>query len=267
MNTRSLPNILTTILSRKAEEVAAAHQVLPIETLQERIESRPQTRPFVASLRNQIEQGNAAVIAEIKRASPSAGIIRAEFNPSEIAKSYEASGAAAISVLTDRDFFLGDLSDLSSVREACQLPLLRKEFIIDAYQLFEARAAGADAVLLIAAALDDVMLHALYEQSQALGMEVLIEVHDAEELKRAMVLKPSLIGINNRDLRTFTTRLETTLALLDRIPSDVLVVTESGIRTSEDVSKMRKAGVHAFLIGEAFMRVESPGEALKALIA
>ncbi|MEX2576094.1 MAG: indole-3-glycerol phosphate synthase TrpC, partial [Halofilum sp. (in: g-proteobacteria)] len=211
------------------------------------------------------DAGEAAVIAEIKKASPSKGLLRADFDPAEIARSYAAGGAAALSVLTDRDFFQGDGSYLTAARAASGLPALRKDFIIDPYQVYEARAMNADCVLLIVAALDDAALRELHGLSIELGMDVLVEVHDEHELKRALAAGPDLIGINNRDLRTFETTPETTRELRGRVPPDVLLVTESGIHTQDDVAAMRAADVHAFLIGEAFMVASDPGAQLAAL--
>ena len=211
--------------------------------------------------------GRAAVIAEIKKASPSKGVLREQFVPPEIAASYERGGAACLSVLTDQQFFQGSAAHLQQARDACALPVLRKDFIVDAYQVFEARTIGADAILLIAACLDDAQMVDLEAQALALGMAVLVEVHDGAELDRALRLKTPLVGINNRNLRTFDVTLETTLALLQRVPADRLLVTESGILVAADVRRMRSAGVHAFLVGEAFMRAPDPGAALTALFA
>lgn len=265
MSSAPLPDILTTILARKHEEIAAARQIAPIEALRETIAHLPPPRPFTAALRQRVALGAPAVIAEIKRASPSLGLIRADFDPPAIAASYEAAGAAALSVLTDRDFFQGDPAYLAAARKACRLPALRKDFIVDEYQVVEARALGADALLLIVAALDDTTFQTLYAAARGLGMDVLIEVHDADELRRALAVKPNLIGINNRNLRTFVTRLETTLELAGTIPPEILVVTESGIRTPADVARMRSADINAFLVGEAFMRAADPGAALREL--
>jgi indole-3-glycerol phosphate synthase len=209
--------------------------------------------------------GRPAVIAEVKKASPSKGVIRESFEPAQIAQQYAQNGATCLSVLTDRDYFMGDERYLVEARAACPLPVIRKDFIVAPYQVYEARAIGADAILLIMAALDDVAFRSLHQCATDLGMDVLIEVHDALELERAMAIQPAMIGINNRDLRTFDTRLETTIALLDRIPEGVLVVTESGIHHRADVEKMQQAGVNAFLVGEAFMREPDPGQALARL--
>jgi len=219
----------------------------------------------VEAIRKRLDGGEPAVIAEIKKASPSKGVIRPDFDPAAIAKSYEAGGAACLSVLTDVDFFQGADEYLVQARTACALPVLRKDFIVDPYQVVEARAIGADCILLIAAALDDTRMQELAGTAQELGLDVLVEVHDGEELERALRLELPLVGINNRDLRTFETRLETTLELLDAIPGDRIVVTESGIHTPDDVARMREHGVHAFLVGETFMRAEQPGERLAEL--
>jgi indole-3-glycerol phosphate synthase len=224
-------------------------------------------RGFAAALRTRIDAGSAAVIAGVKKASPSKGVMRPDFRPAEIARSYAAGGATCLSVLTDVDFFQGDDAYLQQARAACALPVLRKDFTIDRYQVYEARALGADCILLIVAALDDARLHDLAVLARELGMDVLIEVHDAAELDRALATDAGLIGINNRNLRTFETRLQTTLELRPRVPAERLLVTESGIVTAEDVALMRSAGVHAFLVGEAFMRAEDPGAELRRLFA
>jgi len=258
-------DILARILAVKAEEVAAARAALPLEAVRERALAMPRPRDFVGALRAKIALGEAAVIAEIKRASPSKGLFREGFDPAGIARSYAAHGAACLSVLTDRQFFQGAPEHFTAAREASGLPALRKDFTIDPYQIHEARAFGADCILLIAAALDDPRMLELEALAQALGMGVLVEVHDAAELERALALATPLIGINNRNLRTFETRLETTLALLPEIPGDRLVVTESGILTRAHVELMRRRGVDAFLVGEAFMRAADPGAALAEL--
>lgn len=261
----STPDILARILARKAEEVASACAKQSLATLASQIEHLPPTRGFCNAMRAKIAVDEAAVIAEIKKASPSKGVLREDFKPAEIAQSYERAGAACLSVLTDVDFFQGSLDYLSLVHDACSLPLLRKDFMVDPYQVYEARVAGADAILLIVAALADPLMHELANTANNLNMDVLVEVHNAEELDRALRLDTPLIGINNRNLRTFDTSLDTTLELLDRIPSDRLVITESGIHTSDDVSRMRENDVHAFLVGEAFMRADDPGTQLQAL--
>ena len=260
-----MTDILARILAVKAEEVAAARAALPLEAVRERALAMPRPRDFVGALRAKIALGEAAVIAEIKRASPSKGLFREGFDPAGIARSYAAHGAACLSVLTDRQFFQGAPEHFTAAREASGLPALRKDFTIDPYQIHEARAFGADCILLIAAALDDPRMLELEALAQALGMGVLVEVHDAAELERALALATPLIGINNRNLRTFETRLETTLALLPEIPGDRLVVTESGILTRAHVELMRRRGVGAFLVGEAFMRAADPGAALAEL--
>ncbi len=260
-----LPDILTRILERKVEEIAARCEQCSLARLASQIEHLAPTRGFYESIRSRVAAGEAAVIAEIKKASPSKGILRENFDPVAIAKSYERNGAACLSVLTDADFFQGSLDDLSAVRKACGLPLLRKDFVIDPYQVYEARVAGADAILLIVAALGDPLMHELASTASNLGLDVLVEVHDAEELDRALRLDTPLIGINNRNLRSFETSLETTLDLLEKIPADRIVITESGIRSAADVKRMRDSYVHAFLVGEAFMRAEDPGQQLEAL--
>jgi len=254
-------SILDKILAVKRAEVAAAKRAAP--DVEARARAAPATRDFVGALRAK----KPAVIAEIKRASPSKGLLRAHFDPAAIARSYEEAGAACLSVLTDREFFQGSPEDLIKARAACALPALRKDFLIDPYQAFEARALGADCVLLIVACLDDAQLRELEKVAHGLGMAVLVEVHDAAELERALALKTPLIGINNRNLRTFETRLETTLDLLPRVPSERLVITESGILSTADVHRMREHGVDAFLVGEAFMRADDPGKALSRLFS
>lgn len=259
------PDILKRILARKLEEIAAAREQRPLAELAATVEQLPAPRPFRGALAAKLAAGQAAVIAEVKRASPSKGVLREPFDPAEIAISYAHHGAACLSVLTDRDFFQGDTSHLATAREVCPLPALRKDFILDPYQVFEARALGADCILLIVAALEDRVLNELAQLAVGLGMDVLVEVHDSEELDRALTLGLPLIGINNRDLRNFETRLDTTLKLRERIPADRLVITESGIHTPEDVALMRQHGVHAFLVGEAFMRAPDPGAQLATL--
>jgi indole-3-glycerol phosphate synthase len=258
-------DILTRILAAKATEVAASRAAVSLETLRRRALAAPPPRDFVGALRARIDAGEPAVIAEIKRASPSRGVLRADFDPAAIARAYAAHGAACLSVLTDRQFFQGAPEHLTAAREASGLPALRKDFVIDPYQVHEARALGADCILLIAAALDDERMRGLETLARDLGMAVLVEVHDAAELERALALASPLIGINNRDLRTFETRLETTLALLSGIPAGRMVVTESGIIAREHVELLRRAGVHIFLIGEALMRAPDPGSALADL--
>ncbi|MEI2741927.1 MAG: indole-3-glycerol phosphate synthase TrpC [Candidatus Competibacter sp.] len=259
------PDILQRILARKTEEIAERGQRTSLRDLQRQIADSPPPRPFGQGLARTLARGEPAIIAEIKRASPSQGLLRDPFHPAEIARGYAAAGASALSVLTDRDFFQGSEAYLQEARAACELPALRKDFIIDPYQVVEARAIGADCLLLIVAALDDAALRALARLAAELGLDVLMEVHDAPELDRALALDAPLIGINNRNLRTFETRLDTTLDLLDRIPPDRTVVTESGIHTPADVALMRQHGVHAFLVGEAFMRAADPGAKLAEL--
>ena len=262
----SVANILERIVAVKRDEVAAGRRRCDLAAMRARAETLPGARDFVGALRRRIEAGGAAVIAEIKKASPSKGVLRADFRPAEIAASYERHGAAALSVLTDAPFFQGAPEYLTAAREAASLPALRKDFLVDAWQVFESRALGADAVLLIAAALDDAEMRDFEAIAIALGMAVLVEVHDERELDRALALRTPLLGINNRNLRTFEVTLDTTLALLPRIPAGRLVVTESGILAPADVRRMREAGVNAFLVGEAFMRADDPGVALASLL-
>ena len=259
------PDILQKILARKREEIAENAWLRPVAALQKQAAAMPPARGFVSAIRARIAQGKPAVIAEIKKASPSKGLLRADFRPAEIARSYERHGATCLSVLTDRDFFQGADEHLQEARAACSLPVLRKDFTIDPYQVHEARALGADCILLIVAALDDSRLREMSDLAHALGMDALVEVHDATELERALKLDAPLIGINNRDLRTFEVKLETTLNLLGRIPKDRIVVTESGIHTPADVARMQQQGVNAFLVGETFMRAAKPGEKLAQL--
>ena len=259
------PDILKKILARKVEEITARSERVPMGELGERIQSMARPRPFADSLRARIDKGEAAVIAEIKRASPSRGLLRENFEPAEIARGYEAGGAAALSVLTDQDFFQGADSHLQIARAACALPVLRKDFTVDAYQVYEARALGADCILLIVAALGDASINELAGLATHLDMDVLVEVHDGEELARVLHLDHLVLGINSRNLRTFETNLDTVVELLVSIPDDRLVVAESGIHTPQDVKRLRDAGVHSFLVGEAFMRAERPGEHLATL--
>lgn len=260
-----MSDILNKIIATKHEEVAAARGLKSMAQLEAEIAQQGAPRDFVAAIRQKIENGQSAVIAEIKRASPSKGVIRADFRPADIARSYAEHGAACLSVLTDRQYFQGAPEYLQAARAACTLPVLRKDFLIDAYQVAEARAMGADAILLIAAALDLPQMQALERQAMDYGMAVLVEVHDGLELEAALQLQTPLLGINNRNLRTFEVSLETTLGLLPRIPAERIVVTESGILSRGDVIRMRENDVHAFLVGEAFMRAPEPGEALAAL--
>jgi len=261
------PDILKKILQRKREEIIERSSSCNIRELAKQVESATNPRGFLSAVRTALAQNKPAVIAEMKKASPSKGVIRERFDPHQIAHSYEIGGATCLSVLTDRDFFQGDEAYLQTAKQACSLPILRKDFTIDPYQVYEARVIGADCILLIVAALDDAALAQLSQLAAELGMDVLVEVHDAAELKRALDLPISLVGINNRNLRTFETRLQTTLELLDAVPSDRIVVTESAIHTPEDVALMREHGVNAFLVGEAFMRASEPGDKLKELFS
>jgi indole-3-glycerol phosphate synthase len=260
-----MSDVLRTILQRKEQEVAERRQAVPLDELVARARDTGPTRGFAASIERRIAAGDAAVIAEVKKASPSKGVIRPDFHPADIARSYEAGGAACLSVLTDVDFFQGADAYLQQARAACALPVLRKDFTIDPYQVYEARVLGADCILLIVAALEDRQLAELSDLAMQLGMDVLVEVHDIDELERAIQVPVPLIGINNRNLRTFEVSLQTTLDMRQAVPRDRLLVTESGILGADDVSLMRNAGVHAFLVGEAFMRVEEPGEGLRQL--
>ena len=272
---KKMSNVLDKIVAVKREEVAAAQKKLPLAEVRADAESRVLTRDFVGALRAKVAAGQAAVIAEVKKASPSKGVIRADFVPADIAQSYaigntDAGGkvsAACLSVLTDRQFFQGSPDYLKQARASCNLPVLRKDFMVDPYQIYESRAMGADCILLIAACLSDTQMAELEAIALGLDMAVLVEVHDGAELQRALKLKTPLVGINNRDLRSFDVRLETTLDLLTEVPPERLLVTESGIATRADVQRLRAAGVHAFLVGETFMRAPEPGEALAALFA
>ncbi|MGB0662230.1 MAG: indole-3-glycerol phosphate synthase TrpC [Pontibacterium sp.] len=266
------PTILKKIMARKAEEVAERSQHTSIEQLKAQIEEHQadmyyMPRGFVSSIKAALKEGRSAVIAEAKKASPSKGVIREDFSPAQIAKSYQAGGAACLSVLTDADYFQGHEDYLMEARRACDLPIIRKDFIVDPYQVYEARAIGADCILLIAASLDDDTMERLNNLAVELGMDVLIEVHNQEELERTLGLGNVLVGINNRDLHTFEVSLENTFKLLDMIPDDRIVVTESGILSPDDVAAMREKGVNSFLVGEAFMRAEEPGEQLSAFFA
>jgi indole-3-glycerol phosphate synthase len=263
-----MSDILNKILAVKADEVAAAKKYRDLASLRSEVESQHAgrgLRGFESSLRTNIGLGRAGVIAEVKKASPSKGVLRPDFRPADIAASYEAHGASCLSVLTDLNFFQGSTEYLRQARAACTLPVLRKDFMVDMYQVYEARAMGADAILLIVSALDHGLMAELEACAQELGMDVLVEVHDSDELNAALRLRTRLVGINNRNLRTFDTSLETTIGLLPRIPPDKLVVTESGIRVPDDVKRMRDANVHAFLVGEAFMRAPDPGAELRRL--
>lgn len=260
-------NVLDKIMAVKRAEVAAAKQSAPHVQVSASARNAPAPRGFVQSIRSKISSGEVAVIAEIKRASPSKGLLRENFAPAEIARSYEAGGAACLSVLTDREFFQGVPGHLEAARAACGLPVLRKDFIFDPYQVDEARAMGADCILLIAACLQVADMKALEAQAHGLGMAVLVEVHNDAELAAALELSTPLLGINNRDLRNFETRLEITLGLLPKVPEGRIVITESGIATTADVAIMRRHNVNAFLVGEAFMRAGDPGERLRALFS
>lgn len=259
------PTILRKILKRKAGEVAQRRATDSLASLEARIQEQSAPREFSRALQQRAATGEPAVIAEIKKASPSKGVIREDFKPAQIAQSYREGGATCLSVLTDSDFFQGSEAYLEEARAACDLPVLRKDFTIDPYQVVEARAIGADAVLLIVAALAQEQMHELSQTAKEVGLDVLVEVHNRGELERALELPTPLVGINNRDLHTFDTRLETTLDLLPHIPPDRLVITESGIHTTADVARMRAANVQSFLVGEAFMRAEEPGEKLREL--
>lgn len=260
-----MSDILEKIVAVKRDEVAAALKRKPLAVVRADALSRVLTRDFVLAMRSKVAAGQAAVIAEIKKASPSKGVLRADFIPADIAQSYAEHGAACLSVLTDQQFFQGNVDCLKQARASCDLPVLRKDFIVDAYQIYESRVMGADAILLIAACLDDAQMADFEAQARALDMAVLVEVHDRDELMRALKLRTPLIGINNRNLRTFEVNLDTTLGLLADVPKDRLLVTESGVRTRADVERLRAVNVHAFLVGEAFMRAADPGQALAEL--
>jgi len=264
---KDTPDVLKRILKRKLEEVVENSAKLSLRELSHLATNSPPPRGFVEAVNARLQVEQVAIIAEIKKASPSKGVLRSDFNPADIAKSYERNGAACLSVLTDRDFFQGDNQYLQQAREACLLPLLRKDFIIDPYQVYEARALGADCILLIVAALGDAQLQDLAGLATHLGMDILVEVHHREELDRALRLNPRLIGINNRNLHTFITRLETTLELLEHIPKKHVVVSESGINTAQDIALLSNAGVRTFLIGEALMRASDPGVAMAKLFS
>ena len=261
----STPTILRKILTRKAGEVRERRAGRSLGALESNITEQTPVRGFAAAMKAQLERAEPAVIAEVKKASPSKGVIREDFHPGEIASSYQSGGATCLSVLTDIDFFQGADDYLRQARAACDLPVLRKDFTIDPYQVVEARAMGADAILLIVAALEDGQMHELAEVAAEHQLDVLVEVHDRSELERALELPTPLLGVNNRDLHTFETRLQTTLELLPYIPEDRVVITESGIHTAADIGLMRNSGVHGFLVGEAFMRCPEPGEKLRQL--
>jgi len=260
-----MSDILDKIVAVKRQEIAAATRRKSLEVVRADAESRVLTRDFVGALRTKIAAGKPAVIAEVKKASPSKGVLREDFIPADIAQSYAEFGAACLSVLTDVQFFQGSVDYLKQARASCQLPVLRKDFMVDPYQIYESRAMGADAILLIAACLDDAQMRDMESIAHALDMAVLVEVHDQAELERALQLKTPLLGINNRNLKTFEVTLDTTLALRNQVPAERILVTESGIHTRDDVLRMGAAGVHAFLVGEAFMRAPEPGEALANL--
>ena len=262
-----MSDILNKIVAVKRQEIATAMNRKPLSAMREDAESRRQTRDFVGALRAKIAAGQPAVIAEVKKASPSKGVLRTDFIPADIAQSYAEYGAACLSVLTDQQFFQGSVDYLKQARASCGLPVLRKDFIVDAYQVYESRVMGADCILLIAACLDDAQMADFEAIARSLDMAVLVEVHDRAELERALQLKTRLVGINNRNLRTFEVTLDTTLGMLKDVPQDRLLVTESGILKPADVKTMRDAGVHAFLVGEAFMRADDPGLALAKLFA
>lgn len=261
-----MSDILLKILRDKAREVTERAQRVSLPELSRRVEHSPPTRGFATKIRHDIESGRVGVIAEIKKASPSKGVIREDFNPAAIAKSYADAAASCLSVLTDEKYFQGHSDYLKAARAACDLPVLRKDFMIDPYQVYEARDMGADAILLIVAALGDPLMIDLEQTAIAMGMDVLVEVHNEHELERALTLQTPLLGINNRNLRTFETSLDTTLSMLNLIPDDKIVVSESGIHTREDVDLLRHHKVNGFLIGEAFMRADDPGDALSALL-
>ena len=260
-----MSDILDKIVAVKRTEIAASLRQKPLAAMRLDAESRVQTRDFVGAVRQKIAAGKPAVIAEVKKASPSKGVLRADFIPADIAQSYAEYGAACLSVLTDKQFFQGSTDYLKQARASCSLPVLRKDFMVDAYQVYESRVMGADCILLIAACLDDAQMRDMEALATSLDMAVLVEVHDATELERALKLKTPLMGINNRNLKTFEVALDTTLGLVGRVPADRIVVTESGISTPQDVQRMRAAQINAFLVGEAFMRADDPGEALGEL--
>lgn len=260
-----MSDILRRIVAVKHEEIAAAKAKRPLAELRRRAAERRDLRDFAGALRARVAQGRPAVIAEVKKASPSKGLLREDFVPADIASAYERHGAACLSVLTDVSFFQGSPAYLEQARAACALPVLRKDFMVDEYQVHEARAMGADSILLIAACLDDAQMADLEAVAESLGLAVLVEVHDAAELDRALRLRTPLVGINNRDLRSFVVRLETTLELQRHVPADRLLIAESGILARDDVRRLRDAGIDAFLVGEAFMRADDPGQALSAL--
>jgi indole-3-glycerol phosphate synthase len=261
------PDILKTIVARKAEEVASRKQRLPLSVLQEIASGTENPRGFARTLQAKVDAKKPAIIAEIKKASPSKGVIREDFKPLEIAQDYAMNGASCLSILTDKDFFQGSEAYLQKAREVCPLPILRKDFMIDPYQIHESRALGADCILLIVAILEDEKMHELASLATELGMDVLVESHDADELTRALTVDTPLIGINNRNLRTFDTSLNTTLELQQMIPDDRLIITESGIHTQSDVQRMLDYNIYSFLVGEAFMKAPSPGQKMRELFS
>ena len=267
MTSDSTPTVLRKICDRKWQEIEERRAIQSLDAIKAIARAEPPARGFSAALHRRLQNAEVGVIAEVKKASPSKGIIRESFDPAAIAKSYELGGAACLSVLTDIDFFQGADEFLQLARDACDLPVLRKDFTLDAYQVWEARALGADAILLIVACLDDNQLADLSDQAALAGLDVLVEVHDAQELARALSLDLTMVGINNRNLHTFETRLDTTLELLARIPDDVMVVTESGFHTADDMAGMLSHSVSTFLIGESFMRQPEPGDALRAMVS
>ena len=260
-------DILNKILRDKAREVIERAEQVSLHELSRRVEHLPPSRGFANAIKDHVESNRVAVIAEIKKASPSKGVMREDFRPADIAKSYASGGACCLSVLTDEKYFQGCTDYLKEARAACELPVLRKDFMVDPYQVYEAREMGADAILLIAAALGDPLMSDMEQVALALGLDVLVEVHNHQELERALRLQTPLLGINNRNLRTFETSLQTTLSMLSTIPEEKIVVSESGIHTPADIQMLRENGVHSFLIGEAFMREDNPGDALAELIA
>ncbi|WP_024850302.1 indole-3-glycerol phosphate synthase TrpC [Hydrogenovibrio kuenenii] len=265
MKAHQTPDILKKIIFRKLEEIQEGCEKISLREMKQKAMMMSPAKGFAEAMRAKLDAGQSAVIAEIKKASPSKGVMRDPFDPVEIAKSYEAHGAACLSVLTDRDFFQGSNEYLQAVREAVDLPIIRKDFIVDDYQVYEARAIGADCILLIAAAIGDAQLYELTQTALQLGMDVLVEVHNEEEMERALQLPLPMIGINNRDLHTFDVSLETTFRMLDMIPDNRIVITESGILTPDDVAQMREHEVNSFLVGETFMRADNPGEKLAEL--
>ncbi len=265
--TQNAPDILKKILARKAEEIDARKPAMPQQELKHRADDCPPTRGFRTAIDKSISAGRAAIIAEIKKASPSKGIIRENLDPESIARSYAAAGASCLSVLTDVDFFQGSDATMKSARAACKLPVLRKDFMIDTYQIYESRVLGADCILIIVSALSDMQMQELVGTAQEIGLDILVEVHDREELERGLMLRTPLIGINNRNLHTFKTDIKTTIGLLPDVFHDRTVITESGIHTVEDVRIMRKSGVDGFLVGEAFMAAKDPGSKLRELFS